>query len=715
MRRHLSIRWRVLTALALPVLIVVLACGAVSLRVLDAATQSRQTQALVASTSRLDLVTTALQAERLAAVAPTEGESPIEARMATDRALIDADLPGIESAQTARGALTNLREEVDEGASIEAVLSGYAQVIDDYVDLPARTADELPDREVAEMLAATTQIARAREATARIEILGLLMIRAGGATPAEQNRLAVAIADHDRALQALDPLAELFPPTVQNQLADAVTRFRGFADDIQRRAALPIELPSTRWIDSTELQTEALSQMTDRIEAAAAATARVATERAEQRVRTVVSAAAALAALVVLLALWQSHSIAARVRSEDRVAADHVAEQDEQKEAAEQGDLHAAFAETLINISRRTQVLLARQLAFIDRLERAEHNAGSLDALYRLDHLATRMRRNAESLLMLAGIDSGRRARAPMPLSDVVRTAISEIEQFERVDLEVVADPVVVAHLALPTAHLIAELVENGTLFSDPSVRVRVRTTAGAEGIEVQVLDHGLGMSEDDLAEANERLRDPRSATLAQVIGRGTQRIGLYAVTHLATRLGAIVSLAAGEQDGTVVRVVLPAAVFVEGSAPITGPPSTGQLHEIDLGTAELTEPEPAEPEPAEPEPAEPEPAGPAPIPLQQAMPPAAPATALVSIPATMDVLPDRRLRSNRSYGSLFTGWGRRREDRPPDAPPSQAESPPSTWLAPETPDDGTRWGWAGAGGDHDQDDAAQPRSDDQA
>src|SRR5450759_2111107 len=136
--------------------------------------------------------------------------------------------------------------------------------------------------------------------------------------------------------------------------------------------------------------------------------------------------------------------------------------------AQEQAALRASIAEMFVNVARRDQVLLNRQLSFIDALERSEEDPKVLADLFRLDHLATRMRRNAESLLVLAGIDTGRRVRDAMPLSDVVRTASSEIEQYERVELELAVDPQMHGFNALGAAHLLAELFENATDFSEP-------------------------------------------------------------------------------------------------------------------------------------------------------------------------------------------------------------------------------------------------------
>ena len=164
--------------------------------------------------------------------------------------------------------------------------------------------------------------------------------------------------------------------------------------------------------------------------------------------------------------------------------------------AQEQAALRGSIAEMFVNVARRDQVLLNRQLSFIDSLERAEEDPSTLANLFRLDHLATRMRRNAESLLVLAGIDSGRRLRDAMPLSDVVRTASSEIEQYDRVELDLQVDPHMHGFNALGAAHMLAELLENATIFSEPETPVTVTTGVSGQFVVVRILDQGLGMSD---------------------------------------------------------------------------------------------------------------------------------------------------------------------------------------------------------------------------
>lgn len=231
--------------------------------------------------------------------------------------------------------------------------------------------------------------------------------------------------------------------------------------------------------------------------------------------------------------------------------------------AREQAALRGSIAEMFVNVARRDQVLLNRQLAFLDDLERSEEDPSTLSNLFRLDHLATRMRRNAESLLVLAGIDSGRRVRQPMPVSDVIRTASSEIELYDRVRLNLVVDPMMLGHNALNAAHLLAELLENATMFSEPHTPVEVTTARDEQFVTVVVRDHGLGMNPAEVAEANRKVLSHAASDAV-----GAQRLGLYVVGRLSDRLGAQVEFGVGEGGtGTEVTVRFPAVLFMPDNA----------------------------------------------------------------------------------------------------------------------------------------------------
>ncbi|WP_433386296.1 nitrate- and nitrite sensing domain-containing protein [Micromonospora sp. KLBMP9576] len=228
--------------------------------------------------------------------------------------------------------------------------------------------------------------------------------------------------------------------------------------------------------------------------------------------------------------------------------------------AVEQATTRRNVNAMFVNLARRSQVLVERQLELLDDLEREESDPGQLENLFKLDHLAARMRRNDDSLLVLAGTESTRRWNRPVGLGAVLLAASAEIEQYQRVRHAAVADLHVVGHAVAELIHVLAELLENATAFSRPDTVVAVTARADGAGAVVEVTDQGLGMSPAALAEANAVLATPPAADVAAV-----ERMGLFVVSHLAARLGVEVRLAGGE-DGLVARVRLPADLLA--SAP---------------------------------------------------------------------------------------------------------------------------------------------------
>jgi signal transduction histidine kinase len=230
-----------------------------------------------------------------------------------------------------------------------------------------------------------------------------------------------------------------------------------------------------------------------------------------------------------------------------------------------------------VNLSRRTQSLVDRQLALIDDLEQGEDDAGRLGSLFQLDHLATRMRRNGENLLVLGGQEPMRRWNRVMPLLDVIRAAVSEVEHYARVEVGEVPPLFVVEPAVSDLVHLLAELLENATAFSARSTRVRVEVTAVPGGSAlVEIADHGIGLEVDQVAELNARLADP-----AEIDAEVSRRMGLYVVARLAARQDVRVRLRAGEHGGAVASVVLGGRVVTPGEprepAPAEQEPPAGE------------------------------------------------------------------------------------------------------------------------------------------
>jgi len=233
--------------------------------------------------------------------------------------------------------------------------------------------------------------------------------------------------------------------------------------------------------------------------------------------------------------------------------------------AVEQGALRRSIGDMFTNLARRSQSLLDRQIKLIDELERAADDPESLDSLFQLDHLATRMRRNAENLLVLSGTEPARRWGTPVGLQRVVRAAIAEVEDYTRVELLGLADVQVVGRAVGDVVHLLAELIENATSFSPPTTRVRIAGEAAARGYVLEIEDAGIGMTDDELIAANQRLADPPMIEFAL-----DKMLGFFVVGRLAQRHGLKVELRRSWYGGVTALVLLPEQVLVRDPAAAT-------------------------------------------------------------------------------------------------------------------------------------------------
>ncbi|WP_181776987.1 sensor histidine kinase [Amycolatopsis pittospori] len=244
------------------------------------------------------------------------------------------------------------------------------------------------------------------------------------------------------------------------------------------------------------------------------------------------------------------------------------------KMAAEQALLRENVNGIFVNLSRRSQRLVERQLGVIDRLEADEQDPDHLASLFELDHLATRLRRNGESLLVLSGAGLAKSVPKPVPAADVIGAAVSEIEQYARIEIGIVPEVAVQGLTIHDLVHVLAELLDNATYFSEPETKVTVRAViTRKKALAIQVTDHGVGMTEERLAEVNTRLAEPPDLDVSV-----TRRMGLYVVARLARRHGIEVRLRENEdiEGGVIARVVVPAELLTQmrPGARNTPPPS---------------------------------------------------------------------------------------------------------------------------------------------
>src|SRR3954470_5486239 len=238
--------------------------------------------------------------------------------------------------------------------------------------------------------------------------------------------------------------------------------------------------------------------------------------------------------------------------------------------AAAQVRLRRSLDDAFVSMSRRSQSMVEKQLAIIDELERTEEDPEQLRNLFRLDHLAARMRRYNDNLLVLAGSVVRTRSNAPVPIADVFRAATSEMEQYERVRLQPVSGAAVAGPAAGGLIHLLAELLDNAAMYSPPTSPILMAAAFTADGgLHLEITDSGVGIPGSELAELNSRLASPGSFDM-QV----PSRMGLYVVARLAQRGGFNVQLAqrAGAA-GTVAEVVVQPHLVMGGSAPMVEAP----------------------------------------------------------------------------------------------------------------------------------------------
>lgn len=240
--------------------------------------------------------------------------------------------------------------------------------------------------------------------------------------------------------------------------------------------------------------------------------------------------------------------------------------------AAEQALLRGNVNAMFTNLSRRSQGLIQRQLSLISELESREADPDQLSSLFKLDHLATRMRRNGENLLVLAGEEPGRRWTRPVPLVDVLRAAASEVEQYERIELSSVPTTEVAGRVVNDLVHLLAELLENATSFSSPQTKVKVTGHALPDGrVLIEIHDTGIGLSPEDLAAINERLASPPTVDVSV-----SRRMGLFVVGRLSQRHGIRIQLRPSDSGGTTALVMLPVDVAQGGKKPQGKPGQPG-------------------------------------------------------------------------------------------------------------------------------------------
>ncbi|WP_341253130.1 sensor histidine kinase [Euzebya pacifica] len=399
-------------------------------------------------------------------------------------------------------------------------------------------------------------------------------------------------------------------------------------------------------------------------------------------------------------------------REAEDVSAERASEATAQKaEVRRQREVSKVYA----TVARRSQTLLERQLDLIEKLEQDEKDPSTLQDLFSLDHLATRMNREAASLLVLAGGEPNRRVAGRPPLSEVARGAVGEIEDYTRVDLELADDRTVEGRIVAPLVHLLSELIENAASYSPPEARVRVIGGTTADGSYLlRILDRGIGIDEAKLERYNHLLANPQTISPSD-----SQRLGLDVVSRLAGRHGIPVQLSHNtDGPGIMATVKVPGDLLSEPASTVLeqAPPAA------DMPTPTVLEEE-YEPQPDRPrdEPALPttEPAPPVPVPsgapVSASEPAPTPATgapawaqAVVrppSTPAPATAAPTARTRDGRG-GSSGPASSTTPATGPVPAPTSRAPQEP----AGPAPSGGGSWSYSGHLGGRDTPSSEPPK-----
>ncbi|SPL90849.1 Putative sensor-like histidine kinase [[Actinomadura] parvosata subsp. kistnae] len=497
------------------------------------------------------------------------------------------------------GSLKELRQSIDAGRLNRAqAANAYDDVIDPIYDVYGSLAT-LDDKELAKDVRSLLALSRARELLTREDALLAGALAEGRLSPATQAEFAQAVGRwRITAEQAARELPD-FDRAAYDKLikGQSSVRLQTLEKQVMEHDPNSLTLPLTAevWKATTERFLTDFNTMV--LDAGDRVVDRTIPVAVNVIIRLVLAGGLGLIAVVasIILSITTARSLLAQLQklrdaahelSDERLPGiveriGHGEEVDVAKEApaldfgddeigqvgqafntvqrtaiavaAEQAELRRSIRDILLSLARRTQGLVHRQLTVLDVMERRETDPEELKELFRLDHLAIRMRRNAENLIVLSGSSPARTWRRSVPMVDVVRGALAEVEDYTRVSLMPMGEVVLVGRAVGDVIHLLAELIENAVSFSPPYTNVQVSGQLVANGYVIEIEDRGLGMKPEDLDAANERIADPPEFRIT-----GTARLGLYVVSQLAKRHDIQVVLKASPYGGTTVVVLLP-------------------------------------------------------------------------------------------------------------------------------------------------------------
>jgi HAMP domain-containing protein len=540
------------------------------------------------------------------------------------QALEDDGSPFYGKAQTAQagfGGLTELRQRVEDNTTAttaEEVLDSYSELIDTLLAVDFEIARNADNHTLTRSVAAFVAMARLKEAASQERGFLHAVTAAGKFAPGEYQRLSELVGAQESWRSQFNVAAtpeqhEAVDQTLQRADSQLATELRSSLLGTSpgqltiTTPSQPVTVTPADWYRASTARIELLhgieEDLAGDVDAAAAAVEAGGSRRA--LIYTIILTA--LLWLTVGLVLLMARSMVQPLRTLTDTAnevADHrlpglvdqlqhakdprdldvvpepvpVTSTDEIGQvsaafnsvhstaiqvATEQAALRKSIGDMFLNLARRSQSLIDRQLELMDDLERTEADPETLENLFKLDHLATRMRRNSEDLIVLSGEAPPRRWSQPMPLIEVVRAAVAEVEDYNRVELLPIDDIGLAGQAVADVVHLLAELIENATSFSPPGTKVQVAGSLISSGYVLEIEDRGLGMSDDELVEANERLANPPMVDFAL-----SRMLGLYVVARLAQRYNIKVQLRHSWYGGITALVLLPPSLTVQVPVP---------------------------------------------------------------------------------------------------------------------------------------------------
>ncbi|MCT2585490.1 sensor histidine kinase [Actinophytocola gossypii] len=503
--------------------------------------------------------------------------------------------------------LPYVRDRVAEGGDPAVILSSYNAVTNAVLEFDRALVGRFPDERLASTSIALNELQAVREQVGVQHAAGLLGMRDGRLSPGERELIVEAdirLEENLRDFRAVapEPLRALYESTVAGSAVADRKLLVGAADSAAPRFTL------TEW-DAVSTATAGLM---NRVSEGAAADLRAESRRLADSVSDRAGAESVLLLTLVLLAAGIGGGLgryllrslgtlrrtvldvasnrlpaavtAIRSGESDGVHIDPVplrtteefgqlarafdmVHEQAVRSAGDEAELRSDLSNIFLNLSRRSQGLVERQLKQLEQLEQKADDPEQLANLFRIDHLATRMRRNNENLMVLSGAVLGRRFTEPVPLSDVLRAAVSEVEHYQRALVRSAPGVRIVGYAAGDLIRSVAELIENATTFSPPDSQVVVESRLDADGsLRVEILDQGVGMADAELREANERV-----AAGGGVDVPISRQMGLFVVGRLTAKHGVSASLRRREDQGLCASVHVPAGL-VAGPAPVPIP-----------------------------------------------------------------------------------------------------------------------------------------------